>query len=517
MLIKPTKPYLSLFKKNSMNRIIEILKEVNAVMLDDHFVGTSGRHLEGYIAKDTLYPHTELTSEVGELFAKAHKDLEIDIVAAPAMGGIILSQWTAHHLSKIKHKQILSVYAEKKDGELTFTRGYGKLLQNKKVLIVEDLTTTGGSLKTVVDLVKKAGGIAVACSVMVNRDSKNVTSNTFGIPFTPLAELSIKSFAPDSCPLCKSNMPINTTVGHGKQFLESQKQIPSWNNSPSKWLDETNKAKQNTAFMETPSAVHIAPKNADTYSSRAKLCNNPTAKRLLQIMDQKQTNLAIAADVTTKEELLHIASSCGPEICMLKTHIDIVEDFDQDLVVTLQRLADRHNFLIFEDRKFADIGNTVKLQYEKGIYKIANWSHMVNAHSVAGPGIILGLKEVGAPRGRGLVMLAEMSPKGNLATGEYTTKTLEMAKEHKDFVIGFITMKKLLEDPCFINMTPGVKLAVGGDSLGQQYNTPEKVIYNQGSDVIIVGRGIYQAGDMIAAAKEYRKAGWDAYEKRLNA
>jgi orotidine 5'-phosphate decarboxylase subfamily 1 len=251
------------------------------------------------------------------------------------------------------------------------------------------------------------------------------------------------------------------------------------------------------------------------YSDRAKLCMNPTAVKLLNLMDEKQTNLAIAADVTTKEELIKIADTLGPEICVLKTHIDIVEDFGKELITELHNLSEKHNFLIFEDRKFADIGNTVKHQYRDGIYHISDWADIVNAHTVPGPGIIDGLKEVGLPKGRGLLLLAEMSSVGTLAKDNYTAETLKMAQENKDFVIGFITMRKLLDDPCFINLTPGVKLAAGGDNLGQQYNTPEKVIYEQQSDVIIVGRGIYQADDPTSEAKKYREAGWKAYQKRL--
>lgn len=251
-----------------------------------------------------------------------------------------------------------------------------------------------------------------------------------------------------------------------------------------------------------------------TYQQRADLCTNPTAKKLFQIMEEKQTNLCIAADVITKHELLTIADELGSEICVLKTHIDILEDFDADSVIELQRLSEKHNFLLFEDRKFADIGNTVKHQYEGGVYHISDWADITNCHTVPGPGIISGLKEVGLRKGRGLLLLAEMSSKGTLAKGEYTAETLRMAEENKDFVIGFITMKKLLDDPCFINMTPGVKLAGGGDNLGQQYNTPENVIKNNGSDIIIVGRGIYENENPVAEAKKYREAGWLAYKNR---
>lgn len=252
------------------------------------------------------------------------------------------------------------------------------------------------------------------------------------------------------------------------------------------------------------------------YFDRAKLCTNPTAIKLLNLMDEKQTNLSVDVNLTKKDKLLKLADTVGPEICVLKTHIDIVEDFDVDLTKQLRQLAAKHNFLIFEDRKFADTGNTVKHQYRDGLYHIADWADIINAHTVPGPGVIAGLKEIGLPQGRGLLLIAEMSTEGTLATGEYTKKTIGMAQTNKDFVIGFITRHKLLDDPCFINFTPGVKLVAGSDGLGQQWITPEEIILKQGNDIIIAGRGVYQAPDPAAEAKKYRAAGWQAYLKRLS-
>ena len=229
-------------------------------------------------------------------------------------------------------------------------------------------------------------------------------------------------------------------------------------------------------------------------------------------MDTKQTNLSLAADVTSAKQLLELADQVGPEICILKTHIDIIEDFTPDLPHQLLELAEKHNFLIFEDRKFADIGNTVKWQYQSGIYHIASWSHITNAHLTPGPGIIEGLKEVGLPRGRGLLLLAEMSSKGALT---HPQKAVAWAKEHEEFVIGFIARQKLTDHPSFIHMTPGVKKEEGTDNLGQQYLTPENVIGQLQSDVIIVGRGIYEHSDPRSEAAHYRKRAWKSYQDRI--
>lgn len=205
------------------NNVISLLKKVGAVLTDDHFVYTSGKHGSVYINKDALYPHTAETSRVGKMFAQKFKDVDIEVVAGPALGGIILSQWTAHHLSKLSHREVLGVYTEKtSDKQQVFTRGYDRLVKGKNVLVIEDLTTTGGSVRKVVDSVKSAGGNVVAVCVMVNRDPVGVASEVIGAPFSALGILKAEAFDEIACPLCKSEIPINTSVGHGKKYLENK-------------------------------------------------------------------------------------------------------------------------------------------------------------------------------------------------------------------------------------------------------------------------------------------------------
>jgi orotate phosphoribosyltransferase len=210
--------------------IIKILKKVGAVTVNDHLVLTSGRHGDVYINKDTLYLHTKETSEVGKMFAEKFKNKKIDIVVAPAVGGTILSQWTAFHLSKLKKQEILAAYSEKDKGtnssaaesEQIFKRGYGEYVKNKNVLVLEDLTTTGISVKKVVEAVRSIGGHVVAVCVMVNRDPDKVNEKSIGAPFSSLGVFKASSWEESDCPMCQKNVPINTVLGHGKKYLEEK-------------------------------------------------------------------------------------------------------------------------------------------------------------------------------------------------------------------------------------------------------------------------------------------------------
>lgn len=263
-----------------------------------------------------------------------------------------------------------------------------------------------------------------------------------------------------------------------------------------------------------------------SYGERAALAQNPVAQKLFLLMEKKRTNLAVADDVTDACEFLSIASELGQEIAVLKTHIDILQDFSPRVIDELLALAKKHNFLIFEDRKLADIGNTVKLQYSKGIYKIVEWADLVNVHIVPGPGVIEGIKEaiVNSGKARGILILAQMSSDGTLAKGDYTKSAILMANSYKDVVAGYIgagsepdELRRLSEiaDPGHAIFAPGVKIGAAADALKQKYATPEKAIA-AGADLIVVGRGIYDAEDKIAAAKKYREAAWAAYEERIS-
>lgn len=255
-----------------------------------------------------------------------------------------------------------------------------------------------------------------------------------------------------------------------------------------------------------------------SYAARSHLAASPVAQKLFNLMATKQTNLCVAADLTIAQQILDLADSIGPHICLLKTHIDIVQDFTPAFIASLQSLATKHNFLLMEDRKFADIGNTVALQYADGVYNISGWADLVTAHSLPGAGIIKGLQSVlkDASVERGVFLLAELSCAGNLINAKYTEDTIALAAASGSFVAGIVCQtKSVVTDVGLIQLTPGVRIDDRSDELGQQYDTPEYVIGEKGADIAVVGRGVIGAKNPEAAAKLYRDRLWAAYEQRL--
>ena len=200
--------------------VLKVLNDVGAVITDSHIVYTSGKHGSAYINKDALYPHTRATSMLCREIAMHYEDDGIEAVIAPAVGGVILSTWTADWLSSRTGREVLCTYADKdgKDGFI-IKRGYDKLIAGKTVLVVEDLLTTGGSVRKVVEAVRAIGGNVVGVGVLCNRGS--VTPADLGdVPrLVALTNIKMDSWDEADCPLCKQGVPINTSIGHWKAFL----------------------------------------------------------------------------------------------------------------------------------------------------------------------------------------------------------------------------------------------------------------------------------------------------------
>jgi len=244
---------------------------------------------------------------------------------------------------------------------------------------------------------------------------------------------------------------------------------------------------------------------------------NAFAQKLAAKIAARRSNLIVSLDVDNQADFFRILKQVAGEIVMVKTHVDILLDFNADFIPRLQELAKRYDFLIFEDRKFADIGSTVRKQFRDGIYRIAGWADCITVHPLPGEGILQGLFDDGGFDG-GAFLLAAMSARGNLIDANYTKRAIEMGKKHRDHVSGYIgfakdeaglrALRRQMPADQLLLM-PGVNLDARGDAQGQQYVSAGQAVRG-GADAIIVGRGIIAQSDPAAMARRYREQAWNA-------
>ena len=174
--------------------ILRIFKETG-VMLEGHFLLTSGRHSDKYMQCAKLFVDPKVSEKFAQQLADEFSGIEI--VAGPAVGGIILAYETARQLG------VCNVFFERQDGKMTLRRGF-TIPKGANVLVVEDVVTTGGSVKEVIEEIKALGATPAAVGSIVDRSNGKVD---FGIPFKAVLSMEVVSYEPDDCPLCKQGLP----------------------------------------------------------------------------------------------------------------------------------------------------------------------------------------------------------------------------------------------------------------------------------------------------------------------
>ncbi len=174
-------------------RVIEIFKETD-VLLDGHFLLTSGRHSNQYMQCAKILQYPNFTQELMGMLADKYKDDKIDYVLAPAVGGIIIGYELARQLGA------KNMFAERdEDGSMVFRRGF-ELPKGARVVVAEDVITTGGSVQEVIDIAKEAGAEIVGVAVLVDRS--NGTAD-FDTRLDCALVAKVESWEKDECPICK--------------------------------------------------------------------------------------------------------------------------------------------------------------------------------------------------------------------------------------------------------------------------------------------------------------------------
>ena len=183
-----------------------LLVETGAIM-DGHFLLTSGLHSPHYVEKFNVLQHPAYTAQLCAAMAEKFKDAQIETVVGPVTGGILLAHETGKSLGT------RAIFTERVDGKMTFRRGFS-LREGERVLIVEDIVTTGGSIKEVIEVVKAAGAVPVAVSMLVDRSGGK--ANFGDVSATALLTMDVETYAPENCPLCAKGVPMTKRGRTGK-------------------------------------------------------------------------------------------------------------------------------------------------------------------------------------------------------------------------------------------------------------------------------------------------------------
>jgi orotate phosphoribosyltransferase len=177
--------------------VLDRFRRVGA-LLEGHFRLTSGLHSAGYLQCALVLQHPKEAEACGVEIAAGVRDLAPQAVLSPALGGIVIGQEVARALG------VRAIFAERQDGKLMLRRGFS-LAPGERVLVVEDVVTTGGSTRETMSVARASGAVVVGAAAIVDRSGGR---RDLDVPFRALAEVSLPTYQPDTCPLCAAGQPV---------------------------------------------------------------------------------------------------------------------------------------------------------------------------------------------------------------------------------------------------------------------------------------------------------------------
>ncbi|GMT10034.1 hypothetical protein PFISCL1PPCAC_1331, partial [Pristionchus fissidentatus] len=467
------------------------------------FTLKSGQRSPIYIDLRESFGHTDLMRVMCEaiqvIIEKVEKEKPyVGIVGVPYAAlpyASILSQYTSQPLLIIR-KEAKS-YGTKKLIEGSYSAG-------QRVIVVEDVVTTGQSLKDVIATLRADGLVVEDVFCLLDRDQGGPQN---------LEELGVRLHS-----LLNMEKVLAFLSAVGRLSLTQFDGIVKALDLP---YNELKKIDINWDMEEATNGNHADGDNKEnakvphgvrlSLQAREKMATCPVSKRLFSLMHTKATNLCLAIDYDEGEKILELADKAGPFVCAVKVHADTIDEFNETWTSKLVALANKHDFLIFEDRKFADTGNTLSMQVRRNA---ASWADIVTVYALPGEKSI---HSAFAPiiadpstRLKGILLIAQLSCEGSLCDDNYTKGTVSVAENNQDIVCGFIAQEKVSDAAGLIHWTPGVSLDETTDGKGQQWRSVERAIMEQQNDIVIVGRAICNKATPASELRRYRDAAWEA-------
>jgi len=179
------------------DELLDLFRRSGA-LLDGHFRLTSGLHSSGYLQCALVLQHPQSAESLGSAIAQRTRNLRATAVLSPALGGIVIGQEVGRALG------VRALFAERQDGQLLLRRGF-TLSETDRVLVIEDVLTTGGSTRETMEVAKAAGAQVVGAASIVDRSGGSVR---FDVPYNALLDVALPTYEPDKCPLCAQGLPV---------------------------------------------------------------------------------------------------------------------------------------------------------------------------------------------------------------------------------------------------------------------------------------------------------------------
>jgi orotate phosphoribosyltransferase len=183
------------------DELLDVFRKSGA-LLEGHFRLTSGLHSPGYLQCALVLQHPQQAEALGAALADLTRNLRPTAVLSPALGGVVIGQEVGRALA------IRAMFAERQDGALTLRRGF-TLGATDRVLVIEDVMTTGGSTRETMQVARAAGGQVVGAASIVDRGAASGSREAdLGVPFAALLRVDLPTYEPDTCPLCAQGLPV---------------------------------------------------------------------------------------------------------------------------------------------------------------------------------------------------------------------------------------------------------------------------------------------------------------------
>ena len=170
----------------------------SGALLEGHFRLTSGLHSPGYLQCALVLQHPPHAEALGRAIADRVRELRATVVLSPALGGVVIGHEVGRALG------VRAIFAERQEGRLALRRGF-TLASTDRVLVVEDVMTTGGSTRETIDVARAAGGEVVGTASIVDRSGGSIH---FDVPFASLLQIALPTYEPEGCPLCAQGLPV---------------------------------------------------------------------------------------------------------------------------------------------------------------------------------------------------------------------------------------------------------------------------------------------------------------------